>query len=79
MKECAEATKCALMASFTVSFLGVETVQAKIEAKLASGRASARLSVSKVTHKGKMLEEGKPISDYGVTDADMFVFVLTRR
>jgi hypothetical protein len=67
-----------LMASFAVSFLGVETVQAKIEAKLASGGASA-LCVSKVTHKGKLLEEGKAISNYGVTDADMFVFVLTRR
>jgi len=67
------------MATFTVSFLGVETVQAKIEAKLASGGASARPSVSKVTHKGKMLEEGKPMSDYGLTDADMFVFVLTQR
>ena len=51
-----------LMASFAVSFLGVETVQAKIEAKLASGGASA-LCVSKVTHKGKLLEEGKAIGD----------------
>ena len=55
--------------------LGAE--QAKIKAKLASGGASS-LSVSEVTHKGKLLEEGKAISDYDVTDADMFEFVLHR-
>ena len=47
-------------------------MRAKIEAKVASGGASA-LSVSKLTLKGKLLEEGKPICDYGVTDADVCV------
>ena len=52
----------------------VETVQAKIEAKLESGGAP----VSKVIHKGKVLEEGKPVSDYGVADADMFVVMVNK-
>ena len=64
------------MAFFTVCFLGVETVQAKIEAKLAS-RGASNLCVSQVTHKEKLLEEGTPMSNYGVTDADLFVFVLS--
>jgi UV excision repair protein RAD23 len=51
-----------------------ETVQAKIEAKLESGGAP----VSKVIHKGKVLEEGKPVSDYGVADADMFVVMVNK-
>ena len=48
-----------------MSLCWVETVQAKIQAKLKSGGAP----VSKVIHKGKVLEEGKPVSDDGVADA----------
>lgn len=48
--------------------------QAKIEAKLDGAGAP----VSKVIHKGKVLEEGKPVSDYGVADADMFVVMVNK-
>ena len=48
--------------------------QAKIEAQLGGGGAP----VSKVIHKGKVLEEGKPVSDYGVADADMFVVMVSK-
>jgi hypothetical protein len=60
---------------FLLLFAGcVETVQLKIEAKIESGGAPVR----KVIHKGKLLEEGKPVSDYGVADADMFVVVVNK-
>jgi hypothetical protein len=50
----------------------VKTVQAKIKAKLDSGGSPVR----KVIHKGKVLAEGKPVSDDGVADADMFVIMV---
>jgi hypothetical protein len=66
--------ECADIFFLLLLFGWVETVQAKIEAKLESGGAP----VSKVIHKGKVLEEGKPVSDYGVADADMFVVMVNK-
>ena len=34
--------------------------------------------MSKVIHKGKVLEEGKPVSDYGDAAADMFVVLVNK-
>ena len=48
-------------------------LQDKIEEKLSTGAP-----VSKVIHKGKVLEEGKPLSDYGVVEADMFVVMVNK-
>jgi len=49
-------------------------LQTKIEEKLPSLGGP----VSKVIHKGKVLEEGKPVSDYGVVDEDMFVVMVSK-
>jgi hypothetical protein len=67
-EECADIVFLLLLAGC------VETVQVKIQAKIESGGAP----VSKVIHKAKLLEEGKPVSDYGVADADMFVVVVNK-
>ena len=47
--------------------------QTKIEAKLESAGP-----VSKVIHKGKVLEDGKAVSEYGVAEADTFVVMVNK-
>ena len=48
------------------------------QAKIETGIPALGAPVSKVIHKGKVLEEGKPVSDYGVADADMFVVMVNK-
>eukprot|EP00293_Proteomonas_sulcata_P016143 CAMPEP_0184304644 /NCGR_PEP_ID=MMETSP1049-20130417/14102_1 /TAXON_ID=77928 /ORGANISM="Proteomonas sulcata, Strain CCMP704" /LENGTH=68 /DNA_ID=CAMNT_0026616487 /DNA_START=36 /DNA_END=239 /DNA_ORIENTATION=- len=50
---------------------GTDTL-AEIKSKVESSISSLGGPVNKVIHMGKVLEEGKPISDYGVAEGQMF-------